>query len=280
MLIMGVDTESNHFDPELARMTEFGMVLWDTELGLPVEIESHIVKEVDLGPLSDKIIELTGITNKMVEDYGKSPYVVFDRFMRMYSKADYMLAHNGNNFDRPFIKNFFNRYLTDDEKKLLYPKHWIDSLTDVDYPDICSHRSMTYLQGFYGILNPFKHRAVTDILTTLTILHKNFDWNDILELSKSPTLRFIAEVDYHDRDVAKDQKFKFTKVPYNAWYRDIKKLLVDRKNITKDFNFKYGVVKPDWTCAKEFEEYRCLCKECQDQRYREYVAKRSTPTSN
>jgi DNA polymerase-3 subunit epsilon len=269
MLILGLDTETNHYDPAHAKVTEFGAVLWDTDLGQPVEIYSDLVKEVGLGPLPPEIVEITGITDDMIERFGKSPFKVISKFLTLYAQADYVMAHNGNGFDRPLVRNFMGRYLTEGEAKLITPKHWLDSLTDVDYPKLCSHKSMTYLQGFYKIVNPFPHRAVTDVLTMLTIAQTHWDWNDIILMSHSPTLRFIAEVDYHNRDVAKDAGFKFMNEPSigrKHWYKDMKKLIVDRKEITYDF--KHGAVlleNNEYKCAKGLVN-RCLCNGCKLER--------------
>lgn len=237
MLILGLDFESDHFDPETTKVTELGLVLWDTVRSQPVEIYSSLVKEVGREPLSQIIQDITGIDDDMIETYGRSPYDVISSFLSMYSKADYVLAHNGTNFDRPLMRNFLGRYLSEGEKKLLTPKHWLDSLTDIEYPATCSHKNMTYLQGFYKVVNPFAHRAVTDVLTMLTIVDKNFVWDDIIEISHSPTTRFIAEVDYHNRDVAKDAGFKWDAAK-RIWFKDMKQIFIDRKNVTFDFKHR------------------------------------------
>jgi len=238
MLILGLDFESDHFDPETTKATELGLVLWDTAISQPVEIYSSLIKEVGREPLSQKITDITGITDAMIDAYGKSPFEIIDNFLKMYAKADYVLAHNGNNFDRPLMRNFLVRYLSDEYKKLLTPKHWLDSLTDIDYPDTCSHKNMTYLQGFYKVVNPFSHRAITDVLTMLTIVDKNFDWQEIVEISHSPTMRFIAQVDYHNRDVAKDAGFKWDSTK-RIWFKDMKKIFIEKKGVA--FDFKHTV---------------------------------------
>lgn len=234
MLILGLDTETDHYDPLTAKVTEIGAVLFDTVTRQPVEIESHLIREVDLQPLSEKIIKITGITDDMIAKHGKRPIDVIKRFLMLYEKADYVLAHNGNGFDRPLMRAFFGRYLTEGELKLLTPKHWIDSLTDVPYEEECKQRSMTYLQGYYKLVNPFQHRALTDILTTLTIVDQNFNWDEIVTISKSPTLTYIANVDYHNRDVAKEAGFKWDAAE-RKWKKSIKKYFVERDNISFSF---------------------------------------------
>lgn len=234
MLILGLDTESDHYDPETTKVTELGLVLWDTELHCPVEIYSSLVKETGLEPLSQKIIDITGITDDMIAKYGKDPAIVIRDFLELYAKADFILAHNGTNFDRPLMRNFLSRYLPPEILATLRPKEWIDSLTDADYPDVCTHKNMTYLQGFYKVVNPFAHRAVTDVLTMLTIFDKNFQWEEMIEISRSPMLRFIAQVDFHNRDVAKDAGFRW-EAAKRIWYKDIKKYFVEKKKISFDF---------------------------------------------
>lgn len=237
MLILGLDTETNHYDPQIAKITEIGGVLWDTDLGQPLEFQSDLILETDIGTLPPEIVEITGITDGMLAKYGKDPYQAIINFKLLYDKADVIVAHNGTNFDRPLMRNFLCRYLNQEQLSAFSSKHWIDTLTDVDYPKLCSHRSMTYLQGFYKTVNPFPHRAVTDVLMMLTIIQNNFKWEDILDISYSPTLRFIAEVDYHNRDVAKDAGFKWDSAR-RIWFKDIKKIFVERKNIAFDFKHR------------------------------------------
>ena len=268
MIILGIDVETDHYDPQIARVTEVGLALFDTDEHQFISMESWLVKEVGAAPLSDDIIEITGITQKMVDVYGESSEFVISRVLNYVSRADVVLAHNGNLFDRPLMRAWMGRYLTDEQKLSLRPKHWIDSLTDLDYPKFCSHRSMTYLQGFYGIMNPFKHRALTDILTTMTIIDKNFDWADVLKISHSRTIRFIAQVDYQDRELAKMQKFKWD-APRKMWHFDAKEILAARKLMAANFNFSFGAVylgeNNVHECIGE-SVYKCLCDRCEKQR--------------
>jgi DNA polymerase III epsilon subunit-like protein len=71
MLILGLDTETQGLDATKDRVTEWGLVLWDSETKQPVRISGFLVKVP--GGVSNEIEKLTGITNEMLEKYGVEP---------------------------------------------------------------------------------------------------------------------------------------------------------------------------------------------------------------
>jgi DNA polymerase-3 subunit epsilon len=208
MLVLGLDLESTTFDLDILRITEFGTVLYDTDLKCPIEVQADIVYEPDIKlPMDPFVVGLTGITDQMVQNYGKSPKEVLERFFSLYERADYVVAHNGNEFDCPALGRFIKRY----ESELSHipePKHWIDTMIDLPYGEYVTTRKLEDLTGRHGFLNPFPHRAFTDVMSMLRIMSE-YPMEQVLEISHSPTLVFKANVDYHDREVAKAAKFRW-----------------------------------------------------------------------
>ncbi len=203
MLLLGIDLESGgefNLPAEKNFITEIGMVLWDTDFSQPVQIFSTLI---DQGrPVAEEAAEYNGISDEMLKRHGAKPDIrILNRVKELMSLADYVVAHNGRDFDRPLLAAFFSS-----QSHRMPEKIWLDTLHDVDYPRNCASRNLTYLAGFHGILNSFPHRAVTDVLTMLTILSR-YDLDAVIENARSPRLVVKAEVSFENREKAKAKKF-------------------------------------------------------------------------
>jgi len=115
----------------------------------------------------------------------------------------YIVAHNGRDFDRPLIEAAFSQF-----GLKLPATPWLDTQYDVDYPRNCASRNLIYLAGFHGMVNPFQHRAVTDVLTMLTILAR-YDIQQVIANSLRKWLIVQANVSYDERERAKEKGFRW-----------------------------------------------------------------------
>lgn len=205
MLLLGLDLETGgefSAPAEQNFITELAMVLWDTEFNQPVDIYSVLIDQER--PVSADSQQYTGISDALLQRHGvKADIRLINPIKALIAKADFIVAHNGRDFDRPLLEAFFRQ-----QSHSLPKKEWIDTLTDVDYPKNCASRNLTYLAGFHGILNSFPHRAVTDVLTMLTILAR-YDIEQVIGNSRSPRLVVKAEVSYDDREKAKAKRFSW-----------------------------------------------------------------------
>jgi DNA polymerase-3 subunit epsilon len=223
MLVLGIDLETTTFHQDILRVTELGAVLYDTDLKCPIEVQADLINEPDIElPMDEFVVGLTGITDEMVTKYGKPPRQVINRFADLYEKADYIVAHNGNAFDKPALGNFIKRYDLLDEFE---PKHWIDTMLDLPYGPYVTTRKLEDLTGRHGFLNPFPHRAFSDVLSMLRIMSE-YPIDQGVEISKSPELTFHGQVDYHNRNVVKQAGFKWDGEK-RKWLYKIKKYFVD-----------------------------------------------------
>ena len=239
MLVLGLDLETTTFDQDLLRVTELGAVLYDTELKCPIEVQADLVLEADTSfPMDPFVIKLTGITDDMLRNYGKKPTAVLDKFVELYNRAEYVVAHNGNEFDRPAMQRFIGRY-SDTMKVLPEPKHWIDTMIDLPYDELINTRKLQDLTGRHGFLNPFPHRAFTDVMSMMRVLFE-YDFDQVLEISHSPELVFQAKVDFHNKDVAKAAKFRWDSGS-RRWLYKMKKYFLDQEKYEAgtlwDFNY-------------------------------------------
>ena len=200
MLVCGVDFETTGLNVNEDRIIEVGAVIWDTDRHAPVLMMSHFI-EVDV-PLSDEITKITGITSHDLEMWGHLPTVGLGLLLDFMREAEVVVAHNGTGFDKPLLEAEVARHHLTTQYPLL---PWIDTSLDVPYPEMIKTRKLTHLAAEHGFLNPFAHRAVSDVLTMLKIL-SHYDVSEVLATSKLPTIRLVAVVKKPWHDLAPEGK--------------------------------------------------------------------------
>lgn len=215
MRLLGVDFETTGLDLQNDYIIEVGAVLWDTEKKTPVHLYSSLIQREEVKELKPEIIELTGITMDMIHLVGEYAGKVFDTLLGLIELADYCVAHNAKAFDKPMFDNQLKRNF-----KPIPEKYWLDTRTDVPYPKNITTRNLKYLLADHGIINPFSHRALTDAMCMMTLLSK-YDINEVIEISKTPTLLVRALVSYEFRQMAKDQSYHWNQKT-QMWTKNLK----------------------------------------------------------
>jgi DNA polymerase-3 subunit epsilon len=253
MLILGIDLEGmnenlveNGVNLSKDRITEIGAILWDTEFNQPVRIYSELIDETDRIPISEEIEELTGINDKMLETYGlkgEEIKMALDRLSIIMKKADYVMAHNGPNYDIPMLRAIYERFKTP-----MPDMTWIDSKTDIEFPRRIISNSLAALEHAHGFINPFPHRAVTDVLSMLKV-SAHYDFERIAELASSKKVRIIADlsapnwksqkdVDRFNKIKSKVSRARFSWNPGNkTWSKVVHKILIDEGKLGYDFEW-------------------------------------------
>ena len=239
-LLLGYDLETGapvDVDPAENWITELGAVLWDTETNTPVQIFNTLI-QTDGKEVSEEAQTYTGITTEQCNKWGIPLAQAIAKFNQLIKSADYIVAHNGRNFDQVVMAAQF--MCSKQDPTAFNSIKLIDTMTDVPYPSNCKMRNLSYLAAFHLILNSFPHRAVTDVLTMMTILSK-YDWNEVETIANSPEVKFVAKFDYPtERRWGKDfpQKMaEFNKI----------------KNSVKDLGFKWHPESKQWVL--ETREY-------------------------
>lgn len=229
MKILGIDLETTDLDIENCEITELGAVLWDTEAKMPLEIINHLCYTER--KISDEAREINGIDDKILISHGKpiDEEVIHD-FVDLAEKSQAIVAHNATLFDRPILERIYERVMEQPLGSYL----WIDTRTDIPFPKKIRSRNLTTLAAEHGFLNPFPHRAVTDVLTMLKIM-SHYPIGEIIERAKSPTIKIKAVVSYDDRQRAKDYGF-YWDPDKKIWHKALK--LCDYENEVKMYDFK------------------------------------------
>ncbi len=216
--LLGLDFETGgSFEKPLEEnfITEVGAVLWDTKSHTPVRMMNKLVYQgKQIAPEAE---QYTGISNEHIGNFGEPIVQVLEELLDMARPADYIVAQNGLMFDRPLLK----QELVNNQMEDHFPHQlWLDTTVDVDYPENCKQKNLTYLAGFHLILNCFPHRAVTDVLTMMTILSK-YDINQVIENAKTPSLVVRALVGFHDKEKAKKAGF-YWEAQEKIWLKNVR----------------------------------------------------------
>jgi DNA polymerase-3 subunit epsilon len=213
MLVIGLDFETTGLDPKTCEVTEIGAVAWDTELLTPVSFFHRFVNIK--GEITPEILDITGITKELLTKYGIAEAQAFSELEQYLSQSDVYIAQNYK-FDKSFLDAALERInIRQIDKK------WINTVTHVPYPKKFKHRELTSLAAYHGFINPFPHRAITDVLTMLTVM-SHYDFKNILELSQEPVLTLWAKVTFAEKDQAKRAGFYYSG-DKKAWYKEILK---------------------------------------------------------
>lgn len=228
MIWLGVDFESTGLSTSEDRILEVGAVLWSVERKQPLAIYSALTHFKELTGLPDIITKLTGITEKDLEEYGIPIEGALDDLGRLADGVDYIVAHNGTGFDKPIYEAECERY-----NGTPIDKPWIDTLTDVPYPDTMKSKALNSLAYDHEFINPFPHRAVTDVLTMLKIASK-YDPVQIIDYRNSKSIEIRAVVSFDNKDKAKARGYHWDG-PRKWWIKFIKEFQLEEEIEASDF---------------------------------------------
>jgi DNA polymerase-3 subunit epsilon len=213
VLICGVDYETTGLSAIDDRITEIGACLYDWDTGTPLKLMSTLVNPER--PIPEEIVKLTGITDELVDLYGKSEKVAFAELHDLMSYSDYAMAFNGSRFDYLF-------YLAACKRLEVEPSgiFWLDASSDVKYPEAIKTRNLRHLASEHNFLNPFAHRAIFDVLTMFKVAG-NYRLDDIIARAQEPTLCVQALVSFDEKELAKARGYRWY-APSKIWWREWK----------------------------------------------------------
>lgn len=211
MILCGIDTETTGLDTNVDRILEISYVLWDTGGAKPLLMESHIIHDSSYPTLTEDTTVLTGIDKDYVDLFAKAPTLAFVSMNAVLAKykPKYIVAYNGNNYDKPLILKELARNGV--EILPIIQEPWIDVLTDLPIEGNKPNIKLSYLAAEHGFLNPFAHRALFDVLTMFKILSV-YPIEAVIENTLSPSLIVRAMLSFEDiqgREVAKKKGFRW-----------------------------------------------------------------------
>jgi DNA polymerase III subunit epsilon len=220
VIVLGLDLETTGLEAGTCNIIEVGAVLWDWSRKTPLRVVSELVECHE--PLPAEITELTGIADTDLRRWGVPLVTALTKLQETARDAEYVVAHNGINFDRLFLERAWSAI-----PQTRFDLEWIDTCHDLPLPKNLQTRKLSYLAAEMGFLNPFAHRSVFDVLTMLKVL-SHYPPEDVLRLQKSPLRRLVAQVSYDERDKAKAHGFRWDP-QRRYWYLEGKECLLETR---------------------------------------------------
>tara|TARA_Y100000385_G_C12899722_1_gene553661 strand:+ start:274 stop:879 length:606 start_codon:yes stop_codon:yes gene_type:complete len=157
--IIWYDFETDGFNPYHGSIIEIGAIdNFDNKFSIFIKPTK---------PISAKIEDITGITNKILYSDGVSPKVglnLFNEFINMYDNkfvnSTYLIAHNNDSFDKLFLIYQFKKYNIS-LRKIKY----LDTLRLAQFVlDNLTYHNMNSLCKYFNIQNMGAHRALNDAI--------------------------------------------------------------------------------------------------------------------
>lgn len=215
MILAILDLETTSDKPETTFPTEIGLVVYDTSLKLIAATYSRfILPDPEEESLTEGASLVTGIVQAHLEKYG---VLIEEAFLEIYDLlfgidsqfggVDFFVAHNGNVFDRPIFNRLVKKSLGPIMKECLFTTPWIDTMTDINYPNHMTKRNLQYLCAEHRYYIQDAHRALNDCLATSFLLNQ-YSIDDVIERAMGDWFRYELEMvaAYKNRELFNEQK--------------------------------------------------------------------------
>jgi DNA polymerase-3 subunit epsilon len=227
MIVCGIDLETSGLTKEKDEILEVAWIIKPILDPKPLLVKTYYVYHPGVLEVSEEIYELTKITRRHL-DKGRHLCDVVDELESdlVRHAVDFVVAHNGLAFDKPFLEaKHFSAYLS----KL----PWLDTKIDLRFPKSCKMTNLTYLAAFHGFLNPFPHSAVFDVATMLKLLDTRLeeDGMDVFHRARTPVKFVQAMVGYNERELAKKRGYQWEqsggRTFPKSWVKQLREFDVD-----------------------------------------------------
>ena len=236
-----LDLETTGLSFEKDYITEIAWVVKEAGAKKALSIRTSLIAiPIDVPP---EITELTGITKPLLDEAGvRFDCAMFELEADLIDyRVDYIVAHNGENFDKPMLSANIKRQPGTSpwvygNKVLELP--WLDTRADIVYPESWTSRRLNHLAAEMGFLNPFPHMALFDAVTMMKIF-EGFPAETAVARAKEPWVTLKACVTYDDREKAKKRRFSWEKCGDKTypktWVKRVKEGDVSRETSEADF---------------------------------------------
>lgn len=219
MRLLVIDFETQGSDPSVHLPTEVGAVLLEIPSKSNVEAMekypdtpfargwsedgnmrelgrlSELIYHVDYPPQTEEIVDITGITDEMLQEKGIAPAQAFQKLndLMLLEKnrlvPDFIFAHNAD-FDRGVYETSCKRLGLE-----IIPSTWLCTVMDFPWPKKYKCKKLSHLAYDHSILVDPKtlHRAINDVDLLIQLVGK-YKFQDILAYKNTPWIYVKATI--------------------------------------------------------------------------------------
>jgi|SRR5579859_3205283 len=239
MIVVGLDLEATGLDIVNDRPIEIGLTLWSTNMGRSLETRNFLIQS-DGVKVTDEITEITGVTQKAVDAFGKQPDEAYEIVEEFVQQGEALVAFNGSRLDIPMLKQLAKRLgKTFPEKLLIDPFVDMPKYIDSASPGMRSQELIT-MCAKEGISYD-AHEAGADVLGMLKLMSTR-DFNLVLERAKSDTVILQSKQNRYENAKVKKHRFRWNP-DFKIWWKQVKRIDLDL--LVKEINNEFGLVEID-----------------------------------
>lgn len=159
-----LDLETTTPDPRTAQIVEIACALWSVPHRMLTSVYSTVVRVAD-NP-AESINGIAAAATEGAPDVLRAMTTVG----HFAAKADVIVAHNGEMFDREILRRERNPLST--------ARPWLDTM-DVEWPRAGGSRSLLALAAAHGVPIGTVHRAMDDVLLLARLLERVAEMADL-----------------------------------------------------------------------------------------------------
>lgn len=243
MRLLGIDLETTGLDIALDHIVRIGLIIVEAGSDIPLkEWDMSLWDSSYPAVMPAEAFAVNHISMNDCKEFGMKPEAAFMAISEIVKrhKIEFFVGHNAARFDLPFLLKKASLFSLE---KVFQETPWIDTHTDVPYPERCQTRKLVHLAVDHRIFNPLAHNALSDVHTMLSILAK-YPIREVILRSRSPSVVIQAHVDFENREKAKRRRYSWEtcdgKTYPKSWVKSMKACDVDKE--IQDADFRVSVL--------------------------------------
>ena len=217
MVLCGLDLETSGLTIGTCKILEVCCALYDTSIREVFECWTARIYCSTYPPILPEASLVNGLTADKLKGRSILPLDAFNRINSYLQRSMGVVAHNGLNFDLPFLKTEFR-----EQRVPLTDIPWIDTRVDLPYPSKMRSKGLQHLAVDHGIaVDPSKaHSAEYDVRLMFEIC-KFYDLEEAFKRCKSPIVTITCHPPISKNHEAKNQRYRWDAAKKH-WWKDIR----------------------------------------------------------
>lgn len=239
MIVLGLDLETTGLDKVKDRPIEVGLTLWTTNFNRSLESRNFLIQSEGVS-VKPEITEITGINQKMVDNFGLQPDEAYEEVEYMVNRAQALVAFNGGRLDIPMMQQWAKRLgKTFPDKLLIDPFSDLPKTSESVTPGMRGQEQITMCAKEKIYYDP--HEAGADVGAMLRLMATR-PFELVMQRAQSPTVVIQSHQARHQNEAVKKHKFRWNP-DEKIWWKKVKQ--VDLDTLVREVNNEFGLSEID-----------------------------------